>query len=648
MFQRKSTNNISPSGSTAKKSSNKPSSQIPINLPNSYASKKLSTKSSIAISSSSKKNSFTSRLTPPSPSLSHISNPSITVQGIFRQRTNLSIPSIDSTIPIEFCRPLRKRSRSNIERNSVDSMVDSNNSSRKPLRSKTAILTPKSTRLTEISVNKTAAAAAAEQNRSTTKQYDEKLMASKRNLEKRSLETQLITKRKHFNFEKGRLLNAQTQVLNMCKTIEELQMKLNQLSSSSASADSSNTITNKSPEPIEKLKLVAYNPDVNHFYMCKDSAVTFAANAEKQRIATIDHFRQSIVSIGDEMQHQHNTGFDMCNNMIQEMYKCFVDLKKGRPFELDLYVKKMQMTLKDIENVMLQQRQNEYDHLHLFLRKCEKSILSEKISIEDRKKLSSAAAAAEFTADGDHHVVGDRKSSIDDDIDDSNMNEKLKALQLNVDAKTKEIDKLQCDLNEAKNIIEQNQFTTNKDDTITAELKMELDDIKHTLRQANEQIIENDAIIAELNKTNKELRQNIDQNNDKSDKLTSDSINSTNTNSLNINHLNEKYLKAKLQLKEQYQTIIMYQRLMRVRSELINSMQVKESFANCQVKDLRSEIDTNNMLFDRMKCELMEKGDELKQLNDILMKKDQDIVQLRNANNKLRKQFQEIMGFSKL
>lgn len=648
MFQRKSTNNISTSSSSSK-IPNKIAKTTPAKLvtaPNLTATKKFTTKSSIAISSSSKLKSFTSHH---ASSSSFTSNDNSTVgQGIFRQRTNLSIASYDiqssdSTFPIDIHKPLRKRSRSNIEIIHTEPIPNG-----KPLRSKTAILTPKSTRLPDpIKKN--------EQNSHSTlstpiKSYDTKLLASKKKIEKKSLETQLLTKRKHYNYEKGRLLTAQTQVLNLCKTIEELQTKLNQLSATDIQQQNLS-------EPIEKLKLVAYQPDANHFYVCKDSATTFAAIAEQKRLATIDHFRQSLASISDELQHQHNIGFDACNNIIQEMCKCFMDLKKGRPFEIDLYTKKMQMTLKDIENSLVQQRQCEYDRLHLVLTKCEKMVLGEIISTEDRKKLSSPAAA--ILADGDHIVDS---NVVIENID--SMTETLKTFQLNATEKTKEIVKLQCDLDEAKKIIQQNQFTTTTNHQQIDELKMELDDIKDTLRQANEQITENDTIIAELNNDNQELRKQL-QTIDHNDKLSDDNIIlSDNTNTRN--NLNEikiddgkinesidmswkkKYINAKLQLKQERQTIIIYQRLMNVRSELINSMQAKESLANCQLKDLRSEIDTNNLLFDRMKSELMEKGDELKQFNDELMKKDQDIVQLRNANNQLRKQFQEIMGFSKL
>lgn len=577
---------------------------------------------------------------------------STSARGIFRQRTGLSLRSTNSrsvTSPNLSQRhePLRKRSLSNIE-------INRKPASNKLFGSTTKLSSPRSARTATLShyntadhskVSFTTVPSTAILKPAATAS---RLTTVKKVVEKKTLETQLSTKRKLFNYEKGRLLNAQTQVLGIYKSIEELQSKLQRLSGTEQMAKS---------EPMEKLKLVAYHPDANNLYICKDSAATFAITAEKQRRATIERFRQSIGDIGEELTHHHNVGFDTCHHIVQQMCKCFLELKKGRPFEVDLYTKKMQISLKDIELSLMQKQQDECDRLHAFLTKTEKTILCEIMTANDRKRLLEVGVSDDLPhqpCDPELEQCGDQeKTRLTASMISDKTGEWEQKLRLIAGEKDSEILRLRAELDAARNC-------GNEPDPIEkiSEWKNEIERLNEKLGEIEAVVTEYKQIIEELNCTNKELNEQLkmistsevaDEERKENAVITA----AQHTDSIDIRTkaiviLKRKLAKAKAQLKEQQEAIIMHHRLLHIRSELISTMQAKESQANYQAKELRSEIDCNNNLFERMKSELMTNGNEIAQLKIEMEKKEKEANRLHNENKQLRQNFREIMGFAKL
>lgn len=571
----------------------------------------------------------------------------VSVKGIFRQRTGLSLQSTNSrsvTSPnsLQIHEPLRKRSLSNIETNRK--FVNN-----KLFSSTTKLSAPKSTRIATLSHNipdHTKGSTTTLTSTATVKQAAAtRSMAVKKIAEKKTLETQLSTKQKLFNYEKGRLLSAQTQVLGIYKTIEELHSKLQRLSGNEENAKS---------KPIEKLKLVAYHPEANNFYICKDSATTFAIAAEKQRRATIERFRQCIGNISEELTHHHNVGFDTCNHIVQQMCKCFSDLKKGRPFEVDLYTKKMQMALKDIELSLMQKQQDEHDRMHAFITKTEKSILCEIMTSNDRKRLLEVGGTTELAhplCEAELEQWGDHKNNQPIPITSGKIEELEEKLRLTANEKDREIARLQAQL-EASGKCGDELDQTEK----MSALKKEIEILNEKLDENVANVTEYEQIITELNCANKDLNAQLKA--ISTTEVAEESLENAmitaarNPGTIDIKTkaieiLKQKLTKAKSQLKEQREAIIMHQRLLNIRSELISTMQAKESQANYQVKELRSEISCNNDLFERMKSELMANGNEINQLKEMLEQKEKEANRFHNENKLLRQKFREIMGFVK-
>lgn len=106
-----------------------------------------------------------------------------------------------------------------------------------------------------------------------------------------------------------------------------------------------------------------------------------------------------------------------------------------------------------------------------------------------------------------------------------------------------------------------------------------------------------------------------------------------------IEHMQNKLSKAVIQLKQQDETICMHQRILRIRSELINSMQLKDGACKCQMAQLFSEIEKKSSTVSKMDFEISARSEELQNLFSTLTTKQMEItrqdqiIQMLEENN---------------
>ncbi|CAD7089419.1 unnamed protein product [Hermetia illucens] len=106
-----------------------------------------------------------------------------------------------------------------------------------------------------------------------------------------------------------------------------------------------------------------------------------------------------------------------------------------------------------------------------------------------------------------------------------------------------------------------------------------------------------------------------------------------------IDALKSELAKAHVEIKQQEETICMNQRLLRIRSELINSLQEKEASNRCRMDDLYSEISKKTSLVNQMNHEISAKAEELQNLFSTLgtkqleVNRQEHIIKMLEENN---------------
>lgn len=106
-----------------------------------------------------------------------------------------------------------------------------------------------------------------------------------------------------------------------------------------------------------------------------------------------------------------------------------------------------------------------------------------------------------------------------------------------------------------------------------------------------------------------------------------------------IKTLKYELSKAQSDVKQHEETILMHQRLLHIRSELISSMQEKDDTTRSRIADLYSDIDKKTMIVNRLNHEVSVKAEELENLFSTLGTKQmqvtrQDhIIQMLETNN---------------
>lgn len=106
-----------------------------------------------------------------------------------------------------------------------------------------------------------------------------------------------------------------------------------------------------------------------------------------------------------------------------------------------------------------------------------------------------------------------------------------------------------------------------------------------------------------------------------------------------IELLKSELSKAHVEIKQQEETICMHQRLLRIRSELINSLQEKEASNRFRMDDLYSEIHKKSSLVSKMNSEISAKAEELQNLFSTLgtkqleVNRQEHIIKMLEENN---------------